>query len=72
MGLDSVNTVDVLIQIFLLYYIYMCVVCGCVCVYMNYDDSVHIINTLTLLSFNKHAYIKRVAVSDICVNYALQ
>ena len=47
MGLDSVNTVDVVIQIFLLYYIYVCV-CVCVCVYMNYDDSLHIISTLIL------------------------
>jgi len=55
-------------QIFLLYY-----VCVCVCVYMNYDDSVHI-NTLILqVLINMYiVYIKLAATSDTRVNYALQ
>jgi len=49
MGLDSLNTVDVVMQIFLLYYACLCVcVHACMCVYMNYDNSMHIINTLIL------------------------
>ena len=58
MGLDSISTVDVVMQIFLLYYIYMCV-CVCVrarvCVYMNYDDSGHN-QYFNPSSFNKHVY----------------